>query len=140
MRAGSAGSCTFVGSAFVGGEVDGPGIGAMAAGVGTGLGGPSEVSEQGGVWSGSTGAFGLVGSRGVFMLLFPFVFGLSFGAVNGNVVLFLKDFHHPLGVAVALLVKVPQQLRIQDQARATSALRHLPRLGNDLPHGIAAQP
>jgi len=34
--------------------------------------------------------------------------------LSPGAVLFPKDFHHPLGIAVALLVKFPQQLRIQD--------------------------
>ena len=40
------------------------------------------------------------------------------GVFDRNAVLFPKYFHHPLGIAVALLVELPQELRIEDQARA----------------------
>ena len=61
------------------------------------------------------------------------------GVLDRDAVLFPEFFRHPLGVAVALLVELAQEIRIDDLNRGTSQPGHLAGLGDDSSHGVAAE-
>ncbi len=57
-----------------------------------------------------------------------------------DTVLFPQLLGHALGVALTLLVQLAEQVRIQHDFRGPNGRGHLPGLGDDPPHGSAAEP
>ena len=64
---------------------------------------------------------------------------IAIEVADGDAVLLTEFFGDPLGVAVALLVELAQQVRINCLSRGTSRPGHLTGLGDNPPHGVATE-